>query len=108
MRRYEAEVFESSYMPRDLPITQYLITDHARFQMGRRQITEEEMAQVLSSPDQVEIVRPGRAAYQSRLEREEPAGAYLLRVFVDVDRKPKAVVTAYRTSKIDECRKSKS
>ena len=95
-------------MPRDLTITQYRITDHARFEMGRRHITEEEMAEVLSSPDQVEMVRPGRAVYQSRLEREEPAEVYLLRVFVDVDRQPEAVVTAYRTSKIDKCRQSKS
>ena len=95
-------------MPRDLTITRYRITDHARFAMGRRHITEEEMAEVLSSPEQVEMVRPGRAVYQSRLEREEPAEAYLLRVFVDVDRQPEAVVTAYRTGKIDECRKSKS
>ena len=108
MGRHEEEVFESSYMPRDLPITQYRITDHARFGMGRRHITEEEMAQVLSSPDRVELVRPGRAVYQSRLEREEPAGAYLLRVFVDVDRQPEAVVTAYRTSKMDKCWKNKS
>ena len=95
-------------MPRDLPITQYRITDHARLEMGRRRITEEEMAEVLSSPEQVEIVRPGRAVYQSQMEREEPAEVYLLRVFVDVDRQPEAVVTAYRTSKIDKCRKSKS
>jgi hypothetical protein len=31
---------------------------------------------------------------------ESPARVYLVRVFVDVDREPPEVVTAYRTSKL--------
>ena len=42
------------------PITQYRVTDHARFEMGRRGITESELAHVLSAPEQAEMVRPGR------------------------------------------------
>jgi hypothetical protein len=93
-------------MPRDLPITESRITEHARFEMERRRITEAEIAQVLSSPDQVDSIRPGVSVYQSRMEREEPAGACLLRVFVDLEREPAVVVTAYRTSKI--CKQGKS
>jgi len=43
-------------------------------------------------------VRPGRAVFQSKTE--EDGTEYLLRVFVDVDRIPAEVVTAYRTSKV--------
>ena len=68
--------------------------------MARRQITEADVAQVLSAPEQAEEVRPGRWVCQSRIERGLPARSYLLRVFVDVDRQPAVVVTAYRTSRI--------
>ncbi len=83
-------------------ITKYRLTDHARLEMERRRITKAEIAQVLSVPEQTEIVRPGRAVYQSRVEFGEPPKTYLLRVFVDIDRQPPEVVTAYRTSKIEK------
>ena len=57
---------------------------------------------VLFAPERVEMVRLGRAVFQSRMELGEPSRTYLLRVFVDVDRRPVAVVTAYRTSKIEK------
>jgi hypothetical protein len=47
-------------------------------------------------------------AYQSRMEYEEPGKIYLLRVFVDTDRRPAEVVTAYRTSKLEKYWKSES
>ena len=83
-------------------ITQYRITDHARFEMGRRGITESELAYVLSAPEQAEMVRPGRAVLQSRTEYGESPQIYLLRIFVDIDRQPAEVVTAYRTSRIEK------
>ena len=46
--------------------------------------------------------------YQSRVEFEEPGKTYLLRVFVDIDRQPAEVVTAYRTSKVEKYWKSES
>jgi hypothetical protein len=93
---------ESAGMPEPSSITEYRLTDHAQLEKERRQITEAEIAQVLSAPEQSEIVRPGRMVYQSRVKVGEPARTYLLRVFVDVDRRPAEVVTAYRTSKIDK------
>lgn len=85
-----------------LPITEYRLTDHAQFEMERRHITDSEITQVLSAPEQTEIVRPGRVVYQSRFELGEPSQTYLLRVFVDTDRQPPEVVTAYRTSKVEK------
>jgi hypothetical protein len=70
--------------------------------MERRGISEAEIARVLSSPEQTEVVRPGRVVFQSREEFGEPSQIYLLRVFVDVDRRPAEVVTAYRTSRIEK------
>lgn len=85
-------------MPKLPPIQNYILTDHARFEMARRQINENDVAQVLGAPEYTEIVRPGRALYQSRLG--DAAKTYLLRIFVDIDREPPEVVTGYRTSKI--------
>ncbi len=83
-------------------ITNYRVTDHARDEMVRRQITEEEVAKVLAAPEQTETVREGREVYQSRLQSGEPPKTYLLRVLVDIDRIPPEVVTVYRTSKVEK------
>jgi hypothetical protein len=90
------------------PPNEYRLTDHARFEMKRRGISEAEIARVLSAPEQADLVRPGRAVYQSRTEFGEPGKTYLLRVFVDIDRQPVEVVTAYRTSNIEKYWKSES
>ena len=81
-------------------IVPYTLTDHARFEMARRNISENEIAQVVSAPEQSEPVRPGRKIFQSRVIRGEPSKIYLLRIFVDIDRRPPEVVTVYLTSKI--------
>ena len=77
---------------------QFCFTDHALEQMAKRQLTETDVRQVLASPEVVLPVREGRVVAQSMV------GGYLLRVFVDVDRNPMEVVTAYQTSKIDRYR----
>ena len=82
--------------------TAYRLTDHARLEMARRQIDEAEVESVLAAPEQTECVREGRAVYQSRIELGEPSKPYLLRVVVDTDRQPSAVVTVYRSSKVQK------
>ena len=49
---------------------------------------------VLAAPERLFEERPGRVVAQGMI------GAYLLRVFVDVDRTPPEVVTVYRTAKL--------
>jgi hypothetical protein len=83
-----------------MQIGDYRLTDHARHEMERRQITEAEIAQVLAAPEQIEDVRPGRVVCQSKVLSEPTDRVYLLRVFVDIDRKPPEVVTVYRTSRV--------
>ncbi len=80
------------------PIAEFVVTPHAALEMERRGIDEAIVRQVLTAPEQREAVRPGRDVLQSRIELE--GRRYLVRVFVDVDRDPAEVVTAYRTSKI--------
>lgn len=75
------------------------ITAHAAEQMIRRQVSELDVRDVLSEPEAVLTVREGRVVAQAL------RGAYLLRVFVDIDRQPPEVVTLYRTSKIEKYRR---
>jgi len=89
-------------MPDIEPIHEFVFTEHALIEMARRQISEKDVKAVLANPEQTEMVRDGRAVYQSRLEMEEPPKTYLLPVFVDIDPRPPYVVTVYRTSKIEK------
>jgi hypothetical protein len=82
------------------PVIGYEISGHAADEMQRRGIDESIIRQVLSAPERRETVRPGRDLLQSRVEFE--GETFLVRVFVDVDRKPAVVVTAYRTSKLQK------
>ncbi len=82
------------------PITRYVLTSHAHFEMERRGIHAETVHQVLAAPEQRIRVRPGREVLQSRIALQ--GKTYLVRVFVDVDREPAEVVTGYRTSKIEK------
>ncbi len=84
------------------PIHEFIFTDHALSEMARRQIIENDVKSVLAKPEQTEMVREGRAVYQSRLEMGEPPETYLIRVFVDINPRPPYVVTVYRTSKIEK------
>jgi len=95
-------VLYSVYMPSLEPIFEFIFTDHALGEMTRRQIIREDVKHVLANPEQTEMVREGRAVYQARCEIGEPPRNYLLRVFVDMDRKPPYVITVYRTSKIQK------
>ena len=82
------------------PITTYRLTDYAQTEMVRRHIAVADIAHVLAAPEHTEVVRPGRVVYQARVMWGTTATIYLLRVFLDIDRQPPAVVTVYRTSKI--------
>lgn len=84
------------------PVTDYVITPHAVFEMERRGLSEQIVRSVLSAPEQRLEVRRGRVVLQSKVSLGEPARIYLVRVIVDIDRQPAEVVTAYRTSRISK------
>jgi hypothetical protein len=83
-------------------IIHYALSDHARFEMQRRGISEVRVAMVLQAPDQSEELRPGRCVYQSKAQLGDTGKVFLLRIIVDVDRDPPQVVTAYLTSKVEK------
>ena len=89
-------------MPGLEPVFEFVFTDHALTEMARREISQGQVRNVLTKPEQMEWIRGGRAVYQSKYNTGEPPKTYLLRVFVDIDRKPPHVVTVYRTSKIEK------
>ena len=76
------------------------LSTHATSEMARRGISPEQVRAVLQAPGQREQVRPNRVVCQSVIE--DGGRRYLVRVFVDIDREPPEVVTAYRTSKIEK------
>jgi len=82
------------------PITDYVLTPHAHVELARRGLSEDTIRAILAQPEQRLEVRPGRVVLQSRISAGKGAKTCLVRVFVDVDRNPAEVVTAYRTSKI--------
>lgn len=88
-------------MPQDRSNLAYaVITPHAREEMTRRHIPGTLIGRALRHPDQVLSVRTGRVVVHSLVAGHEPGRPHLLRVFVDVDRLPPEVVTAYLTSKV--------
>jgi hypothetical protein len=78
----------------------FVITPHARWELHRRGIDDVTLGRVLIAPDQRIRVRSGREVRQGLRSLGEPPRTYLIRVIVDVDRRPPEVVTAYRTGKI--------
>lgn len=87
---------------RPQPISDWILSDHARFELLRRGLSEETVRAILLAPEQGFEVRPGRVVLQSKVSSGQPGRAFLVRVFVDIDRRPAEVVTAYRTSKIEK------
>ena len=87
-----------------MDLTRAILTDHGRAQLAARGITEAEVRRVLAEPEYVVEARPGRVVAQAVLSVGDPPADRLLRVFVDVDRDPPEIVTAYRTSKISKYR----
>lgn len=79
-------------------ITDFKFTEHALFEIRRRGLNLEIIKKVVKEPQQVFEARPGRMVFQSKMEHE--GREFLFRIFVDIDRKPAEIVTAYKTSKI--------
>ena len=81
-------------------LRRFVLTDHVLQAARRRGLEAKTVRQVVRSPEQREAVRSGRDVLQSR--KSFSGKEYLVRVFVDVDRDPPEVVTAYRTSKVEK------
>jgi Domain of unknown function (DUF4258) len=82
------------------PILDCILTDHAVRELRRRGLDKQDLDDVLKNPGQRLEVRRGRVVLQSKTQ--EGGTEYLLRIFVDIDRNPAEIVTAYRTSKVSK------
>ena len=80
----------------------YRLSNHAKDQMRRRQIKEENVSNTLIDPEHVETVNEGCKIYQKLIYSDDIRKSYLLRIIVDTDYEPPEVVTVYRTSKISK------
>lgn len=80
----------------------YVFTYHARFEMDRRNLSEQIVSKVIENSEQNWEIRKGRRVFQSRISIEGVEKLFLVRVFVDIDKQPPEVVTAYKTSKIEK------
>ncbi len=81
-------------------IQDLIFTNHAIFEMRRRGLNRKDVMRIASRPQQAFEVRPGRMVFQSKMQEGDKE--FLLRVFIDVDRNPAEIVTAYKTSKINK------
>ena len=79
-----------------------IISDHARFEMERRQIEASMAQEVALEPQQVIEVGKGRRVHQSRYHDPVEAKEMLLRLVIEPGEKGLRVVTAYKTSRIDK------
>ena len=74
-------------------LAEYVITTYVEFEMWGRGLSRETIHHVVTTPEQRIDSRPERVILQSRVVNG--AGkSYLVRVVVDVDRRPAEVVTA--------------
>lgn len=78
-----------------------LITEHAEYEMKRRQVPLNLVHRVVEDPDQIVPSRKGRLIYQSRYFDEQEGKEMLLRVVLDIEGDDFWVVTVYKTSKIE-------
>ena len=77
-----------------------VLSDHARWEAGRRELAEEMILRVAGEPEQTESLRPGREVRQSQVVFPPENKTYVVRTIVDLGDDEDVIVTVYRTSKI--------
>lgn len=89
-------------MSTELRFDEAIFSAHAVIEMARRDIAEADVRAVLAEPGRRASVRTGRIVLTTLQEPDPTGRAYVVRVFVDIDRSPPVVVTVYRSSKIEK------
>lgn len=79
-----------------------IVTDHARFEANRRNISEEFIKSVVESPKQKLPSKKGRVIVQNRYFDEVEGKEMLLRVIGKEYGTEFRGITVYKTSKIDK------
>jgi hypothetical protein len=78
------------------------MTEHARSEALRRQVSEETVLAVAGDPEQRVETRAGREIRQSRIADPASGKLYLIRVVVESDEAGETIVTVYRTSRVSK------
>jgi hypothetical protein len=78
----------------------FALTEHAKAEAARRQISPQWIAAVMSNPEQVILSANRRKVFQSRCVAD--GKTYLVRLVVEDWHQPPVIVTVYRTSKIEK------
>jgi len=76
------------------------MTEHARSEALRRQVSEDTVFAVARDPEQRLEARSGREIRQSRIVDAASGKLYLIRVVVEFEAASDTIVTVYRTSRI--------
>lgn len=79
-----------------------VFTEHARWEMVRRGLSEVVVRKVIRHAEQIIPIRAGREIRQSRVYFKGDGKDYLVRAIVDIMGNRLTVVTVYRTSKIEK------
>lgn len=79
-----------------------VISDHARFELERRQIDESLVQEVARAPGQVVAASKGRLVYQNRYFDTAEGKEMVLRLVVEPRQDSLYIVTAYKTSRIEK------
>jgi hypothetical protein len=72
---------------------------HSLEQLAKRNIAEETVLLIIDNATG-KLLIDGISVYQSIIEENEKR--YLIRVFVNEDKMPPVIITAYKTSKLDK------
>lgn len=81
---------------------EFRISNHAKTELVRRQLSRDLVLQVAEAPEQVVPARNGLECRQSRFPDASSGKEYLLRVIVNPKITPNLVVTVYKTSKVEK------
>ncbi|MBA7640525.1 hypothetical protein ES703_48192 [subsurface metagenome] len=79
-----------------------VISDHAQFEIARRQLSEEEVRSVAQNPQQVVKLEKERKVCQSKYYDPDTGREMLLRVICEERHNLLFVITSYKTSRIDK------
>lgn len=79
-----------------------IVSEHARFEITRRQLSAERVRNTVQNPQQVIKLKRERTAYQSKYYDATEGREMPLRVICEERHGQFFVVTAYKTSKVEK------
>ena len=77
-----------------------VFTEHALFEMKRREIAKEHIQAAIENPEQLIDEYSGRLCFQNKYFDEIENNEMILRVIAEKSKDDYVIITAYKTSKI--------